>query len=78
VEHEALVGLAVDHLDLLLVVGGAERAVTSACVSPRVKTAEPCVRGSTPVSIQIGRISSKRGRRAAGRARGSRRAAPSP
>ena len=32
--------------------------VTSACVSPRVKTAEPWVRGSTPVSIQIGRISS--------------------
>ena len=32
--------------------------VTSACVSPRVNTAEPCVRGSTPVSIQIGRISS--------------------
>src|SRR5512143_2325032 len=23
-------------------------AMTSACVSPRVKTAEPCVRGSTP------------------------------
>ncbi len=32
--------------------------VTSACVSPRVKTAEPCVRGRTPVSIQIGRTSS--------------------
>ena len=32
--------------------------VTSACVSPRVKTAEPCTRGSTPTSDQIGRISS--------------------
>ena len=32
--------------------------VTSACVSPRVNTAEPWVRGSTPVSVQIGRISS--------------------
>ncbi len=27
--------------------------VTSACVSPRVKSAEPCVRGSTPVSTVI-------------------------
>ena len=34
-------------------------AVTSACVSPRVNTAEPWVRGSTPTSIVIGRISSK-------------------
>jgi hypothetical protein len=33
---------------------------TSACVSPRVNTADPWTRGSTPVSIQIGRISSKR------------------
>ena len=32
--------------------------VTSAWVSPRVNTAEPWVRGSTPVSIQIGRTSS--------------------
>src|SRR5262245_10829965 len=32
--------------------------VTRACVSPRVNTAEPCVRGSTLVSIQIGRTSS--------------------
>ncbi len=28
---------------------------TSACVSPRVNSAEPCVRGSTPVRIVIGR-----------------------
>ena len=74
VQHEALPRLAVDRLDLLRVVGGAERAVTSACVSPRVKSAEPWTRGSTPTSIQIGRISSNGGRRAARRARGPRRA----
>ena len=34
-------------------------AVTSAWVSPRVKSAEPCTRGRTPVSIVILRISSK-------------------
>ena len=32
--------------------------VTSACVSPRVNTTEPCVLGSTPVSVQIGLTSS--------------------
>ena len=31
--------------------------VTSACVSPRVKSAEPCVRGSTPASQVIWRMS---------------------
>jgi hypothetical protein len=30
-------------------------AVTSACVSPRVNSAEPCVRGSTPRRTEIGR-----------------------
>ena len=30
-------------------------ATTIACVSPRVNSAEPCVRGSTPVRIEIGR-----------------------
>jgi hypothetical protein len=30
-------------------------ATTSACVSPRVNSAEPCVRGSTPVRMRIGR-----------------------
>lgn len=30
-------------------------ATTSACVSPRVNSAEPWVRGSTPVRISIGR-----------------------
>ena len=29
--------------------------VTNACVSPRVKSAEPCVRGSTPTRTVIGR-----------------------
>ena len=28
------------------------------CVCPRVKSAEPCVRGETPTSQVIGRISS--------------------
>ena len=28
------------------------------CVCPRVKSAEPCVRGETPTSHAIGRISS--------------------
>ena len=30
-------------------------ATTIACVSPRVNSAEPCVRGSTPVRMVIGR-----------------------
>jgi hypothetical protein len=29
--------------------------VTSACVSPRVKMDEPCVRGSQPTCVVIGR-----------------------
>ena len=33
--------------------------VTRACVSPRVNSAEPCVRGSTPTSQSMLRISSK-------------------
>ncbi len=32
--------------------------VTSACVSPRVKSAEPWVRGRTPISTSMGRTSS--------------------
>ena len=32
--------------------------VTSACVSPRVNSAEPCVRGSRPASMVMSRISS--------------------
>ena len=31
--------------------------VTSACVSPRVNSAEPCVRGSTPTSQVMARMS---------------------
>ena len=30
-------------------------ATTTACVSPRVNSAEPCVRGRMPVRISIGR-----------------------
>ena len=30
-------------------------AATTACVSPRVNSAEPCTRGSTPERISIGR-----------------------
>ena len=30
-------------------------ATTIACVSPRVNSEEPCVRGSKPVRIEIGR-----------------------
>ncbi len=30
-------------------------ATTSACVSPRVNSAEPCVRGSTPARMEMGR-----------------------
>ena len=33
-------------------------ATEKACVWPRVKSAEPCVRGATPTSIQMSRISS--------------------
>ena len=33
-------------------------ATENACVWPRVKIAEPCVRGATPTSIQMSRISS--------------------
>ncbi len=59
VQHERLRGLAgfVDGVEALHVVGGAERDATSACVCPRVNSAEPCARGSRPVSIVIGRTS---------------------
>ena len=56
VEHEAVAVLAHQRVD-----ASARRArcracaTTSACVSPRVNSAEPCVRGSTPVRIVIGR-----------------------
>ena len=40
-----------------LLARGAERDTDSACVCPRVKSAEPCVRGRMPTSIEIGRIS---------------------
>ncbi len=55
VEHEAFAVLAFERVDVLFVALGAERRDDSACVSPRVNSAEPCVRGSTPVRISIGR-----------------------
>ena len=61
VQHEALADVSpFQQFDALLVVLGAERAVTSACVSPRVNSAEPWVRGRTPTSIEIWRISIER------------------
>src|SRR6185295_10557106 len=47
VEHERLAALALERVDDLCV------AATSACVSPRVNTAEPWVRGSTPTCTSI-------------------------
>jgi hypothetical protein len=55
VQHEALL-LAFVALHALRVVGRAQRRETSACVSPRVNSAEPCTRGSTPTSIVTARI----------------------
>src|SRR6059058_3722560 len=34
-------------------------AIVSACVCPRVKRPDPCVRGSTPTSTVIGRTSAR-------------------
>ena len=48
VEHELLDALAFELFDLLRVAAVPSVTVTSACVSPRVKIAEPWVRGSTP------------------------------
>jgi len=48
VQHERLFALARERIDELRVTAGASVVVTSACVSPRVNSAEPCVRGSTP------------------------------
>jgi hypothetical protein len=57
-QERLLVGLAFRRIDDLLVAGGAERGTTSAWVSPRVNSAEPWVRGSTPTRQVIGRTSS--------------------
>ena len=55
VQHEALVALAVDASRSSAASSAVPSVqVTSACVSPRVNTAEPCARGSTPASLQIG------------------------
>ena len=80
VQHEALPGLALDHLDLLLVVGGAERGGDERL---RLAAGEHgrAVRRGAARSVSIAdRDGSRRtcGRRGARCARGSRRAAPSP
>ena len=62
VQHERLGGLAghVDAVDPLLVVRGAERDRRPAPGSGRaVNSAEPWVRGRTPVSMSIGRMVSR-------------------
>jgi hypothetical protein len=55
VQEESLLVGPVQRVDELLVLAGAEVAITSACVSPRVNSAEPWARGSTPTSDTIGR-----------------------
>jgi hypothetical protein len=59
VQHEGLLLLAFIALQPLSVVCGAQRGRNQACVSPRVNSAEPWVRGRTLVSMVISRISSK-------------------
>ena len=49
--------LARERVDVLLVTSVPRVATTSAWVSPRVNSAEPWVRGSTPVRISIARTS---------------------
>ena len=56
VQHERLFALALDRVDDLRVAPVPSVVTTMAWVSPRVNSAEPCVRGSTPVpSTSIGR-----------------------
>jgi hypothetical protein len=57
-EQELLQALPLVLLDDLGVALVPRVAVTSAWVSPRVKSAEPWVRGSVPTSIVMSRISS--------------------
>ncbi len=54
-EHERLAALAGQRVDDLRIARSAQRAVTSAWVSPRVNSAEPWVRGSTPAFTMMGR-----------------------
>ena len=75
VQHEALPTSPVSASILCSSCAVPSVVVTIACVSPRVKSAEPCARGRTPTSHVIGRMSvvlaavDARGRR---RARSSR------
>jgi hypothetical protein len=55
VQHEAVFVLAGQRVDALRIALGAQRGTTSAWVSPRVNSAEPWVRGSTPLRISMGR-----------------------
>ena len=52
-QHEALLLLAFEGFQTLRSSVVPRVAVTSACVSPRVKSAEPWVRGRTPTSMEI-------------------------
>ena len=58
VVHEAAVGLEREVVDPLALLGGAEGEERHDRVWPRVKSADPCVRGLTRTSHSIGRISS--------------------
>jgi hypothetical protein len=57
----------VQRVDDLLVVAGAQRRDDQPCVSPRVNSAEPWVRGRTEVWQSIGRTCPARARRSGGR-----------
>ena len=53
VQQECFLVGALQRIDELFVFGGAHVATTKACVSPRVNSAEPWVRGNTPTSDTI-------------------------
>jgi hypothetical protein len=55
VEHEVLAPLALQGVDDLESRSVPKVVMTRAWVSPRVKSAEPWVRGSTPVRMVMGR-----------------------
>ena len=54
-EHEVLSEFAGERIDDLFVLAGAERGDDERLVSPRVNSALPCARGSSPTSTAIGR-----------------------
>jgi hypothetical protein len=53
VQHEVLAELAGQRVDRCESRSVPSVAATSACVSPRVNSAEPCTRGSTPLRISM-------------------------